>query len=282
VDELYVIARRVLLDALEALGPHRRATRLVGAQAIYLHTGAANLAIAEFTTDADIAIDPALLDEFPPLEEALQKAGFIPLGSKGVGVWKTPSKRQNHRDVEVQVDLLVPSEVSPGRGRRAARLPGHGELAARKVDGLVGVLVDHTELEIASLEPETDKRRITTTVAGPGALLVAKLFKISERKGTTRSNDKDALDVLRLLQGVETETLAAGLRLILQDDRSKTAGSQALQLLRELFGTRGSDGAAMAARATQPLMNEEQIRLSCEALAGDLLAILAPNPPPRG
>ena len=39
MDELYVIARRVLLDALEALGPHRDATILVGAQAIYLHTG---------------------------------------------------------------------------------------------------------------------------------------------------------------------------------------------------------------------------------------------------
>jgi hypothetical protein len=39
VDELYVIARRVLLDALEALGEHREATILVGAQAVYLHTG---------------------------------------------------------------------------------------------------------------------------------------------------------------------------------------------------------------------------------------------------
>jgi hypothetical protein len=31
VDELYVIARRVLLDALEALGEHREATSLAGA-----------------------------------------------------------------------------------------------------------------------------------------------------------------------------------------------------------------------------------------------------------
>lgn len=43
MDELYVIARRVLLDALEALGEHRNATILVGAQAICLHTGEADL-----------------------------------------------------------------------------------------------------------------------------------------------------------------------------------------------------------------------------------------------
>lgn len=41
VDPLYVLARRVLLDALEALRPHKNALILVGAQAVYLHTGPA-------------------------------------------------------------------------------------------------------------------------------------------------------------------------------------------------------------------------------------------------
>jgi len=53
VDELYILARRVLLDALEALGPHRDAVVLVGAQAIYLRVGEADLAVAPFTTDRD-------------------------------------------------------------------------------------------------------------------------------------------------------------------------------------------------------------------------------------
>ena len=197
MDELYVIARRVLLDALEALGPHRNATILVGAQAIYLHTGDAELAVAEYTTDADLALDPDLLDEIPPLEQALLDAGFLHMGKRGVGVWKTHRHDQDSNEVEVQVDLLVPSAVSPGKGRRAARLPGHDDLAARKVEGLEGVLVDQSEMVIGSLTPATDSRRIAAKVAGPGALLVAKLFKISERKGTERSNDKDALDVLR-------------------------------------------------------------------------------------
>ena len=46
MDELYVIARRVLLDALDALGGHRDAVVLVGAQAIYLRVGEADLAVA--------------------------------------------------------------------------------------------------------------------------------------------------------------------------------------------------------------------------------------------
>ena len=37
--ELYVLARCVLLDALEALGAHRHAVVLVGAQAVYLRVG---------------------------------------------------------------------------------------------------------------------------------------------------------------------------------------------------------------------------------------------------
>ena len=40
-DPEFVAARRVLLDALEALGAHRKAVVLVGAQAIYLHVGEA-------------------------------------------------------------------------------------------------------------------------------------------------------------------------------------------------------------------------------------------------
>lgn len=274
MDELYIIARRVLLDALEALGPHRDATILVGAQAIYLHTGDAELAIAEYTTDADLAIDPALLNEIPPLEQTLRDAGFLHTAKSGVGVWKTHRTDQNVTSIEVQVDLLVPNEVSPGKGRRAARLPGHHEHAARKVAGLEGVLSDQVEMEIGSLEPDNDTRRIKTKVAGPGALLVAKMFKINERKDSPRANDKDALDVFRLLQSIETDTLAESMQHMPGDARSKASTQRGLELLQELFGTRGGEGAVMAARATQPLMDDSQVRLSCEVLAGALLDVL--------
>jgi hypothetical protein len=75
-DPLYVTARRVLLDALSALGVQRQALILIGAQAIYLHTGDGDLAVAPFTSDADIAIDPSGLQDDPTLATALEVPGL--------------------------------------------------------------------------------------------------------------------------------------------------------------------------------------------------------------
>ena len=50
--------------------PHLGATGGVGAQALYLRAGAANLAVASFTTDSDLGMDPTLVGE-PPCDEAL-------------------------------------------------------------------------------------------------------------------------------------------------------------------------------------------------------------------
>ena len=52
----YVAARRVLLDALAALEGHLDNLILVGAQAVYHHTGDADLNVPLMTTGADLAI----------------------------------------------------------------------------------------------------------------------------------------------------------------------------------------------------------------------------------
>jgi hypothetical protein len=44
-DDLLVEARSALLDALEALRAHRRTVIVIGAQAIYLRTGAVKVAL---------------------------------------------------------------------------------------------------------------------------------------------------------------------------------------------------------------------------------------------
>lgn len=84
----YVQARTVLLDALEALQAHLDAITLVGAQAIYLWVGESDdLGIPPYTTDADLALNPAVLGPEPEIVETLQAAGFD--RQQDPGVWKS-------------------------------------------------------------------------------------------------------------------------------------------------------------------------------------------------
>jgi hypothetical protein len=273
LDELYVMARRVLLDALDALGSHRDAIVLVGAQAVYLRVGEADLAVAPFTTDGDLAIDPAVLAEIPPLERALMAAGFFPKTAESVGVWITKRPTSKSADTEVAIDLLAPASVSPGTGRRAARLPGHDVRAARIVKGLDGAIVDADVMRLAALEP-ADARAFDVRVAGPAALLVAKVHKISERQGTDRQIDKDALDVLRLLRGTERADLAGRYEKLLTDARSAEAAKIGRGMIETQFAARAGVGVEMAIRSAGPLADADEIAASCAALAGDLLAVL--------
>ncbi|WP_213008335.1 hypothetical protein [Paractinoplanes toevensis] len=64
-----------MLDALEALAEHRAAVVVIGAQAVYLRTGSAQVALAEATKDSDLAIDPRTLGEDPRVEAAMRAAG---------------------------------------------------------------------------------------------------------------------------------------------------------------------------------------------------------------
>lgn len=273
VDELYLVARRALLDAFAALGPHRDAIVLVGAQAVYLRVGEADLAVAPYTTDGDLAIDPAVLSEIPPLEQALREAGFFLQRRDSVGAWATRKPTRANPQTEVVIDLLVPASVSPGEGRRAASLPGHDKKAARIVEGLEGALIDADVMTLGSLE-ESDERAFDVRVAGPAALLVAKVHKISERSGSPRQKDKDALDVLRLLRGVDTADLATRYRRLLADGRSSETAASAQALFKQQFAGPRGEGVAMAVRSVGVLADGAEIAASCQALANDLLDAL--------
>lgn len=126
VDAVYIEARRVLLDALEALGDHRRAVVLVGAQAIYLHTGEGDLAVAPYTSDADLALNPLALADDPRIEALMRGAGFVPAGGDRIGTWIGFHG--------IPIDLLVPEAVA-GEGRRSADLGAHGNRIARRAGG---------------------------------------------------------------------------------------------------------------------------------------------------
>lgn len=273
MDELYVLARRVLLNALDALGEHRDSVVLVGAQAIYVRVGDGDeelAAVAPFTTDGDLAIDPRRLKEIPPLERAMLAASFI---QKDIGIWLAREKRSDNIDVEVTVDLLSPEALSPGAGSRKAGLVGHAPEAARKTPGLECALVDLDIFTLTALDP-TDPRAHDLRVGGPAALLVSKTKKIADRTGTKRLKDKDALDVLRLLRGTDTADVAARYRRLLNDEVSQALAEESVGLLRTQFGERTSVGVEMAVRATATLVDEAQIRASCTILTNDLLDAL--------
>ncbi len=192
----------------------------------------------------------------------LQAKGFQAAGTDQIGTWLSAKR--------VHVDLMVPEAVGGG-GRRGARLGPHGNGVARKARGLEAALVDRQTMTIAALEAGDD-RRFDVAVAGPAALLVAKLHKLADRQQTPRrQDDKDALDVYRLLQAVSTEQLATGLRAILADERAKAVGEKALEILSGLFGTPNAAGSQMAARAVGLLGDPVAIALSCAALTEDLL-----------
>ena len=265
-DRSYIEAREALLDAVEALGPHHDAAILVGAQAIYVHTEGedAGFAVSPFTYDADIALDPGLLRSSPAIVDAMSRAGFR-LGDQP-GLYS--------REGRSQVDLLVPEAVG-GPGRRAARLGVHGNRPAMKVRGLEGALISNTPRDISTLVPGADRSCILK-VAGPAALLVAKVHKIGERvaaAGSQRSEllHKDAFDIYRLLRAIETAEMAKELNLLLSHEVSSRVTSDALSTFQRLFGAPFGMGAELVVRSVVNLEDSDFIAASTVALSQDLL-----------
>lgn len=121
----YVLARRVLLDAFVALAEQRDAVVLVGAQAIYLTVGDADLATPPMTTDGDLAVDPRQLADIPIIADAMSSGGFVPTDQPGS--WRGFG--------DVLVDLMVPGALAVNAGRRSVDLGVHGRRAARVTPG---------------------------------------------------------------------------------------------------------------------------------------------------
>lgn len=260
-------ARTALLDALDALSLHRSSIILVGAQAIYLRTGAADVALAEFTTDADLAVDPRALMSNPRIEEAMAAADFIrDPANVNPGAWISPDG--------IPVDLMVPDLVA-GKGRRGVTVGSHARGAMRRAPGLEAVLVDNGMLPVDGLQ-EGDERRIDVRVAGLAGLLIAKLHKMNDRLGSpSRRSDKDAHDIYRILVAADTGELANTCRMLLLHELCHAVSSSALNILAELFADRpDAPGSAMAGRAERAIGDPELVSVAASLLAADLLSAL--------
>ncbi len=266
--ELLIAARSALLDALEALAEQREALVLIGAQAIYLHTGATVMALAEATKDSDLAIDPRHLTDSPLLDDAMKRAGFHrDLVHPQPGGWLSADG--------IPVDLMVPEALAGERSRRGARIPPHSQHATRRTAGLEAAVVDHGPKTIQAMSAG-DQRSIEMKVAGPAALLVAKLHKLGERQEQpSRLIDKDAHDIYRLLVATETSQLASKLGALQDDELAGETTRQALAYLRVLFVDGPNPlGAMMAGRAEELVGDPAVATAASAALAGDLLSAL--------
>lgn len=266
--DLLIRSRSVLLDALEALRDHRESVVLIGAQAIYLHTGELRVALPAMTKDSDIAIDSRTLASEPLIEEAMRSAGFLPDAERPQpGTWISPSG--------VPVDLMVPEALSGSAGTRGARVPPHSNQAMRRAVGLEAAVVDRRRMGVKSLEP-SDARSYEIWVASPAALIVSKLYKIAERENRPdRLFDKDAHDIYRLLLAEKTPELAAAFRGLSGDPMAGKVTKDALAHLERLFATSATAlGSTMAGRAESGVGAPEVVSAQVAALAADLLSAL--------
>ncbi len=267
-NNLDVIARRALLDALEVLQPHLESLILIGAQAVYLHTNHFELPLAPATTDADLVFDTRILAVNPELGDLLKSTGYqlSSDSAKNPGHWVSKEG--------IPLDLFQPAALS-GRSKsaRGAHIYPHQKNLLRITVGLNCALVDNAAMEIASFSSD-DQRSFEIKVAGPTALLVAKTAKIFDRKNNTDSRlaHKDAHDVYRLLKGVETHTLTESWKTLLVDELSGHEASEGLTNFKEFFAaSQEAIGNQMAVQAAGLTENPDQLRASLWALALDLV-----------
>jgi hypothetical protein len=259
----YVVARKVLLDCLALLAAQSDALVLVGAQAIYLQTPAFDVGLAASTTDGDLAIDPDLLSEDPDLARVLLGAGFRAHSSPGR--WFSPEG--------VPIDLMVPTGALPESTRRTAPLTGHGSETARRTAGLELALIDNTPIKIPPLDP-LDSRVAVVKVAGPAALVVAKLVKLAERLSGPRADRvlaKDASDVLRLLRYTDAATIGRSLAAFARDGAGSGTIESAVEYLRAQLELRTSPLIGLAVEYHEQFETRQQITVSFRTLTDRLL-----------
>jgi hypothetical protein len=253
----YVAARRVLLDAASALLKRPDPVVLIGSQAIYARTGSADfdVAVAPYTTDADLALNPDVLGADPQVEAVMTAAGFT--RPSNPGRWVKTVSLGTGEPLTVPVDLMVPEAVA-GEGSRSAHLPGQAKNAARRGRGLEAALIDNSRLVIGSFQAD-DTRKVDVAVASVAALMIAKAHKLGERvndehKRPEAVKAKDASDVYRLTQAESGVVIGQQLRKLAghaMAGESVQEGSvqEGVDYLRRLFSRRGQRGVQLAVQA---------------------------------
>ena len=205
-DLVMAEARDLLLDALGVLAPHREALIVVGAQAVYEHTRLVEGLEQPSTNDSDLAVDPSLVTPDVSIYQAMADARFYQARLERSGIYSRTPTPPGGKPQPPTLDLIAPESVAgSSRSHRGARIPGQDRKAVSKADGLEMALVDHAWRRIGPIAEGSGRQEIEVKVAGPGALLCAKAWKLQERVRDAeagkpwRLREKDAGDVWQLM-----------------------------------------------------------------------------------
>lgn len=118
-------------------------------------------------------------------------------------------------------------------------------------------------MNLKSLD-KSDPRQVEVNVAGPAALIVAKMHKIYERisereQPGRRRIDKDAADVIRLMQATQAGHVALSVKQLMANSLTHDVTAQAINQLDPLFGSVRGEGVRMAVRALEIAMPAERV-----------------------
>jgi len=125
---------------------------------------------------------------------------------------------------------------------------------------------------VTELAP-TDRRYIEAEVAGPAALFVAKAHKLNDRIASgkaSRIDDKDAADVVRLMQSVSAAEVRNTLNTLANDPVAGEPVRDGIVYLKDLFARRGRPGIEMAARAMRVAMDAATVQVICTSYMAEL------------
>lgn len=196
-------SRGLLVDVLTILERQADALTVIGAHAVLERTRELErYLVSDATRDADLGVTPELLNAEPVLSESLRDLGLEEVNPARPGVWGLLSERDRDLHDRLTIDLIAPASLA-GTGRRAARVGAHGARTVSKTAGTELMVVDRAILRLGKFD---ESGSVDAFVAGHGALLCAKTYKLFDRleereriRNPERLRTKDAGDIFRLM-----------------------------------------------------------------------------------
>ena len=141
----YIQARRTLLDALDALQSHRDSLVLIGAQAVYLHTGSTGLRVPPMTTGR-------MGDARAGIKKNTLPSPRISFGQRGLA-----GARSGHRPTSAQPPTRLPEELNA-----CGQMHDRGQIPALARDDINSQL---RRVELYDLPPGWRSRVVTLAMA---------------------------------------------------------------------------------------------------------------------